>query len=193
MQVTALPAACIYLIIYLTACGGDTLAASLVVLGSTIAVDIIAIIINFCYIFYYLLLRITIVTAIIIIIVVIFCLLRAGEILRFSFSMPYNSSVNAPSRWVLEGTNDRPGHCRILQRRCFCHGQLCFAGSQGAAVHPRWRTGLSGHGRWHLCTKAQRMPVRCSLVFCTAFHAGMVRLSTAALCTGTRQERGFKN
>ena len=31
--------------------------------------------------------------------------------------MPYNSSVNAPSRWVLEGTNDRP-----LQRRCFCHG-----------------------------------------------------------------------
>ena len=123
MQVSALPAACTYL----TACGGDTLAASFVVLGSTIAIDIIAIIINFCYIFYYLLLRITLVTAIIIIIiVVIFCLLRAGEILRFSFSMPYNSSVNAPSRWVLEGTNDRPGHCRILQRWCFCHGSCAL-------------------------------------------------------------------
>jgi len=30
---------------------------------------------------------------------------------EFSFSMPYNSSVNAPSRWVLEGTNDRVRRC----------------------------------------------------------------------------------
>ncbi|CAE6914925.1 petA [Symbiodinium natans] len=57
---------------------------------------------------------------------------------EFSFSMPYNNSANAPSRWVLEGTNDRV-------RRCILNGAPDYQ-AMGDGTYAQ-RNGETRYGR----------------------------------------------